>query len=314
MRSAIALGLAVLAGCADQAPVDSDEDFTDGKEDAAGAILCDSLPAASKGLCSLIPNNGWRTALKAELTEPYFEELALAVEEARARDAATTDVTANVYPAAQNTFAALSYVSPGRVKAVIVGQDPYIGVDQAIGLSFSVAPGLAVPPSLNNIYAELVREAADPALADDLPNGFVCPADGDLRPWAKRGVFLLNAILTVRHGTAGSHASFGWQNLTDAILRVARDRNAAKPTVYLLWGSYARAKRTLIVSEGPNPNNPNVLVLESPHPSPLADGFVGNGHFATANQFLVEHDRTPVDWALPPPADGVTTAHSCEEL
>src|SRR6185295_14106587 len=154
----------------------------DGKEDSAGATLCDKLPAASKHLCSLIPNNGWRTALKAELTKPYFEVLAKKVAEARALDASTTSLDANVYPAEENTFAALRYVSPGRVKAVIVGQDPYINVDQAMGLSFSVAPGLEVPPSLNNIYAELVREAGEPALAVDLPNGFVCPADGDLRP------------------------------------------------------------------------------------------------------------------------------------
>ncbi len=310
----LALALAILSGCADQVIDEEPDEFADGKEDAAGATLCDSLPTASKTLCLQIPNNGWRTALKAEVTKPYFEELALAVADARELDAATDNVEANVYPAEANMFAALRYVSPGRVKAVIVGQDPYIGVDQAIGLSFSVAPGLAVPPSLNNMYAELVREAGIPSLAEDLPNGFVCPANGDLVPWAKRGVFLLNAMLTVRHGVAGSHVDFGWQNLTDAILRVARDRNAAKPTVYLLWGSYARAKRTLILEDGPNPNNPNVRVLESSHPSPLATGFVGNGHFASANQFLVDNARAPIDWSLPPPAAGEVTKHNCREL
>ena len=302
---------AAIAGCIEPGPVDSDDGLADGKEDAAGAVLCDQLPTASKGLCRLIPNNGWRTALKAELTQPYFEELATAVAQARKLDAATTSVDANVYPSADNTFAALRYVSPGRVKAVIMGQDPYIGVDQAMGLSFSVAPGLDVPPSLNNIYAELVREAADPMLADSLPNGFVCPADGDLTSWAKRGVFMINAILTVRHGTAGSHADFGWQKLTDAILKVARDRNADDPTVYLLWGSYARAKRALIVEEGPNPNNANVLVLESNHPSPLATGFYGIGHFAAANDFFADHGVAPIDWALPAPAAGGTTKHKC---
>lgn len=300
--------IALLAGCTEPA---TDDDFVDDKEDAAGATLCDPLPAASKTLCLQIPNNGWRTALKAELTKPYFETLARQVAGARAIDLASDRVEDNVYPAHEQTFAALRYVSPGRVKVVIVGQDPYIGVDQAMGLSFSVAPGLAVPPSLNNIYAELVREAADPELAGELPNGFVCPADGDLTPWAKRGVFLINAILTVRHGVAGSHAAFGWQNLTDAILRVARDRNAARPTVFMLWGSYARAKARLVVENGANPN---ALVLESPHPSPLADGFVGNGHFARANAFLVAGDRTPVDWSLPPPPAGVTPQHSCREI
>jgi uracil-DNA glycosylase len=277
-------------------------------------VLCDVLAEPAKGLCLQIPNKGWRSALKGEILEPYFAELAQAVADARAEDAATPDVAANVYPSQDNMFAALRFVSPGRVKAVIVGQDPYIGVDQAIGLSFSVAPGLAVPPSLNNIYAELLREAQDPALAADLPNGFACPLDGDLRPWAKRGVFLLNAILTVRHGEAGSHADFGWQRLTEAILSVARDRNADRPTAYLLWGSYARNSRGLILEEGPNPYNPNVLVLESPHPSPLATGFVGNGHFAAANAFLTEHDRAPIDWSLPVPDPGVATTHRCNEL
>jgi uracil-DNA glycosylase len=308
----LAMILAIVSGCAaHQALEDDDEDDLGGKEDAAGVIVCDSLPAASKRLCLQIPNNGWRSALKAELTQPYFERLAIAVADARDADAATTSVEANVYPAEANTFAALSYVSPGRVKVVIVGQDPYIGVDQAIGLSFAVAPGLAVPPSLNNIYAELVREAADPVLADELPYGFRCPADGDLRPWAKRGVFLLNAMLTVRHGVAGSHAAFGWQQLTNAILRIARDRNADDPVAYLLWGSFARASRTLILEHG---ESPNILVLESNHPSPLTTGFVGNGHFAAADRFLVDHGHRPIDWSLPAPAAGVTTAHSCREL
>ena len=226
MRFAILVAL--VAGCADQVTVDPEEGFGEGKEDSAGARLCDPLPVASKALCLQIPNNGWRTALKAELTQPYFEELAVAVADARKLDANTTDVAANVYPAEDNTFAALRFVSPGRVKAVILGQDPYIGEGQAIGLSFSVAPGVPVPPSLNNIYAELVREAADTTLAAELPNGFACPANGDLRPWAQRGVFLLNAILTVRDGEAGSHADFGWQKLTDAIIRVVRDRNASR--------------------------------------------------------------------------------------
>jgi len=301
-----------LGACADPAVVEPEEDFGDeGKEDSTGATLCDSLPAASKALCLQIPNNGWRTALRAELVAPYFEELAVAVADARAIDDGSGRVEDNVYPAAATTFAALHHVSPGRVKAVIVGQDPYIGEGQAMGMSFSVAPGLPVPPSLNNIYAELVREAGDPDLVSALPHGFVCPADGDLSPWAKHGVFLLNAILTVRHGEAGSHAAFGWQLLTDAILRVARDRNADRATAYLLWGAFAQAKSRLILEHG---EHPNLLVLQSPHPSPLATGFVGNGHFAATNDFLVEQGRTAIDWSLPAPAPGVTTRHSCREL
>jgi len=118
--------------------------------------------------------------------------------------------------------------------------------------------------------------------------------------------------LTVRHGEAGSHADFGWQQLTDAILRVARDRNVDRATAYLLWGSFARAKDTLILEH--EDDNQNILVLESPHPSPLADGFVGNGHFAATNEFLTAHDRLPIDWALPVPEPGVTTRHTCTEL
>ena len=303
MRACLLLLLA--AACTEPAtPLadDDDEAGTEGKEDAAGAILCDSLPTASKDLCSQIPNNGWRTALRDELTAPYFEPLAKAVAAARAADTAGS-VDDNVYPAHIDTFAALRRVSPGRVKVVVVGQDPYIGVGQAMGLSFSVAPGLAVPPSLENIYAELVREAADPTLSAELPHGFVCPANGDLTSWARRGVFLLNAILTVRHGEAGSHEDFGWQSLTDAILRVARERNADQATAYMLWGSFARAARP--------PASPNVLVLESNHPSPLTSGFVGNGHFAAANAFLVENGRSPIDWALPAPTGD--TAHDCTE-
>lgn len=305
MRACLALLL--VAACTEPAasvPDDDDEAGTEGKEDAAGATLCDALPTASRALCTQIPNNGWRTALRDELTAPYFEPLAQAVAAARAADTPGS-VTDNVYPAHIDTFAALRRVSPGRVKVVVVGQDPYIGEGQAMGLSFSVAPGLAVPPSLENIYAELVREAADPDLSAELPNGFGCPANGDLTPWARRGVFLLNAILTVRHGEAGSHESFGWQSLTDAILRVVRERNADKATAYMLWGSFARAARP--------PASPNILVLESNHPSPLTSGFVGNGHFAKANAFLVEHDRSAIDWALPLPADGVTPAHDCTE-
>lgn len=308
MRACLpAVALLLGAACAEVAPVpdgDETEDGAEGKEDAAGATLCDALPAASQALCLQIPNNGWRTALRGELTAPYFEPLARAVAEAREADTAGS-IDDNVYPAHADTFAALRRVSPGRVKVVIVGQDPYIGVGQAMGLSFSVAPGLAVPPSLENIYAELVREASDPIASAELPNGFVCPANGDLTAWARRGVFMLNAILTVRHGEAGSHADFGWQSLTDAILRVVRERNADRATAYLLWGSFARAARP--------PASANILTLESNHPSPLTSGFVGNGHFAAANAFLVEHGRGAIDWALPAPAEGVETAHDCTE-
>jgi uracil-DNA glycosylase len=312
MRIALAL---VLVGCAATPVTPDDGDGEDGKEDSAGVTLCNNLPAASKDLCQQIPNNGWRTALRAELTAPYFETLAKNVAAARAADAASDLVEDNVYPPRDQTFAALRLVSPGRVKVVIVGQDPYIGVGQAMGMSFSVAPGQVVPPSLDNIYAELVREAAVPDLDADLPNSFACPANGDLTPWAKRGVFMINAILTVRHGVAGSHKDFGWQPLTDAILRIVRDRNRDQATVYMLWGAFAQAKQPLILGRengASPPANPKVDVLLSPHPSPLATGFYGNGHFASANEFLVKQGRTEIDWSLPPPGAGATLAPSCK--
>jgi uracil-DNA glycosylase len=313
MRAAIALA-AILAGCT-AAPVADDPDAEgegDGKEDTAGSKLCDSLPAASRDLCSQIPNNGWRTALKAELTQPYFEPLAQNIAAARAADDASSDPADNVYPTRDNTFTALRRLSPGRVKVVIVGQDPYINVNEAMGMSFSVSPGIAVPPSLRNIFVELGREAADADLGPELPAGFGCPANGDLTKWAGRGVLLLNAILTVRDGTPGSHKDFGWQSLSDAILRVVRDRNHDLATAYLLWGAFAQAKESLIAGRenGLNPPpNPMTTVLKSPHPSPLAQGFVGNGHFGLANRFLVAQGRTPVDWSLPAPAAGEMPAH-----
>jgi uracil-DNA glycosylase len=314
---AIVTALASSAGCADSSPrgdgSDEDEELT--KDDSAGAALCDPLSDAARDLCLQIPDNGWRRALAGELAQPYFAELAESVAAARAIDDGSADVHDNIYPAKADTFAALARVSPGRVRAVIVGQDPYIGVGQANGLAFSVAPGIAVPPSLNNIYAELVREADDPTLAVDLPSGFECPANGDLTPWVSRGVLLINAVLTVRHGAAGSHKGFGWQTLTDAMLRIVRDRNKDDPTVFLLWGAFAQAKEPLILGEenGANPEpNPNVRVFRSNHPSPLTSGFVGNGHFASANQFLRERGGRPIDWSLPV-ATG-TTAHSCKEL
>jgi len=273
--------LLALVGCAAEPAAPDDDEFAeDGKEDAAGAVLCDPLPAASKELCLQIPNNGWRTALKAELTAAYFEPLAQAVHDARGRDAASSNVADNVYPSAENTFAALRFVSPGRVKAVIVGQDPYIGVDQAIGLSFSVAPDVQpVPRSLVNIYRELETDLGVPT-----------PSTGDLTPWADQGVLLLNRVLTVTPGKPASHRGRGWEHVTARAITALVERGG--PLVAILWGRDAR---------GLVPHLPGVACIESPHPSPLSAhaGFFGSRPFSRANELLVSQGADPVDWRIP---------------
>jgi uracil-DNA glycosylase len=319
-----ALALVILTGCASvedanesDASNDSNEEHIGQDEAALGTGLCTSLPAASRELCELIPNNGWRTALKSELTKPYFESLARNVHDARAKDARSSDPKDSIYPAADDTFAALKATPPKKIKVVMVGQDPYVGIGQANGLGFGVSPGVAVPPSLNNIFAELVRESGDADSAAALPGGFVCPANGDLTSWAKGGVLFVEAILTVRHGAPGSHRDFGWQPLTDAVLRVAREGSETRPTAYMLWGDFARAKESIILGHEAGATRPprsNVKILTSRHPSPLTTGFVGNDHFASANRFLVESGRGAIRWQLPGTRAGAPQPpHTCVE-
>jgi uracil-DNA glycosylase len=292
--------LVALAACGTEVATDSDlstEDSAtdDSKADAIGDHACDAIIGAAKELCLQIPNNGWRSALRAEYSKPYFAKLATGLAAERANDAASSAASNSVYPATDDTFNALRLVPPRSVKVVIVGQDPYFNPGQAHGLSFSVKPGVNVPPSLNNLYTELLREASDPSLKNDLPNGFGCPSNGDLSPWARRGVLLLNSFLTVRDGVPGSHKELGWQSLTDAMLAVIRDGAARKPVAFLLWGSFARQKKDLLKTAPAG----KLQILESNHPSPLSTGFVGNGHFAKANEFLVAAGRTAIDWRLP---------------
>jgi uracil-DNA glycosylase len=318
-----ALSAVSMVGCADEGAGEGAAE--EGREESGsvadelrrgdGSALCTSLPAASRELCALIPDNGWRGALKAELMKPYFRELAENVRRARAKEAASSDVADAVYPPADETFAALRATPPEAIKVVIVGQDPYVGEGQANGLGFGVNPGVDVPPSLNNIFAELVREATEASDADALPGGFVCPASGDLTSWAKSGVLFVEAILTVQHGRPGSHKDFGWQSLTDAILRVARDGSQKRATAYLLWGRFAEGKQAIILGQEAGATRPprsNVKVLTSAHPSPLTNGFVGNDHFASANRFLVSAGRTPITWKLPG-VRGAAPSHSCVE-
>lgn len=189
--------------------------------------------------------------------------------------------TKTVFPPKQNVFEALKLTSYENTRVVIVGQDPYHGVGEAHGLSFSVKPGVKVPPSLQNIYKEI---------KDDL--GIIEPANcGDLTKWAKEGVLLLNAILTVEKDKAGSHSSLGWEFFTDNIIKILNEKET--PVVFILWGSFARSKKLYIT-------NPKHCIIESTHPSPFSarNGFFGSKPFSRANDFLIKNGLKPIDWQL----------------
>jgi len=191
---------------------------------------------------------------------------------------------ATIYPPGGEIFSAFDATPFDAVKVVILGQDPYHGPGQAHGLCFSVRPGVPVPPSLDNIYKELARDT-----------GFVRPDHGCLLPWARRGVLLLNSVLTVEAGQPGSHQGKGWEGFTDHVVDVLnRER---EQLVFMLWGSYAQKKGAVIDAR-------RHRVLKAPHPSPLSAhrGFLGCGHFSAANQSLARSGQAPIDWALPPAA------------
>jgi uracil-DNA glycosylase len=182
-----------------------------------------------------------------------------------------------VYPPAPDLFAAMRWCSPARTRVLILGQDPYHRPGQAHGLSFSVRPGVTLPPSLRNIYKEL---------AADL--GVVPPPDGDLTRWARQGVLLLNAVLTVRAGGPGSHAGHGWEHVTDAAIHALNTRK--RRVVFVLWGGYARRKAALVT-------NPAHVVIEAGHPSPMnIKGFLGSRPFSAIDQALAEAGGPPIDW------------------
>ena len=213
----------------------------------------------------------WLPAVRAEFAKPYYRELYQFVRKEYE--------SGTVYPPADQIFNALHLTPLGKVKVVILGQDPYHNVHQAHGLCFSVKKGVQVPPSLINIYKELEQEYGTPFLT----------RDGDLSHWADQGVLLLNATLTVAAGNAGSHQGKGWEMFTDAVVsKLAEQR---EHLVFLLWGSYARRKGAFI-------NRQRHLVLEAPHPSPLSAhrGFIGCGHFRKANDYLTSHGLAPIVW------------------
>ncbi len=187
-----------------------------------------------------------------------------------------------IYPPGRQIFAAFEHTPFEHVRVVILGQDPYHGPGQAHGLSFSVPPGIPVPPSLLNIFSEIERDL-----------GIRCPDHGCLSAWADRGVLLLNSVLTVERGRAGAHRGRGWEGFTDAV--IAELAHSREGIVFMLWGSYARAKGQFIDVH-------RHLVLHAPHPSPLSAhrGFIGCGHFSAANRYLEAHGQAPVDWSLPP--------------
>ncbi len=218
--------------------------------------------------------DSWKAALQAEFEQPYMKELGAFLRSEKAAGK-------TIYPPGPLIFNALNSTPVDEVRAVILGQDPYHGPGQAHGLCFSVQPGVAPPPSLQNIYKELKRD-----LNLDIPR------HGYLQRWADQGVLMLNTSLTVEQGMAGSHAKMGWQRLTDRIIEVVSER--CSNVVFMLWGAHAQSKARLI-----DPSKH--LLLKSVHPSPLSAhrGFIGNGHFSRANQFLKQQGKEPIDWRLP---------------
>ena len=217
-------------------------------------------------------DNDWLKPLSGEFKKPYYKELYKKVKDEYQRQ--------QVFPAPDDIFNAFSLTPLKDVKVLILGQDPYHNVGQAHGLSFSVKPGVEIPPSLVNIYKEL---------QDDL--GLYIPNNGYLVKWAEQGVMMLNTVLTVRAHEANSHRGIGWEEFTDAAIRVLNEQD--RPIVYMLWGSPAGKKAEML-------NNPSHLVLKAPHPSPLSAyrGFFGCKHFSMANDFLVKNGADPIDWQV----------------
>ena len=214
----------------------------------------------------------WKSALAGEFGKPYFASLVRFLHEEKASGK-------KLFPPGSQIFKAFELTPVSQVKVVILGQDPYHGLGQAHGLSFSVPDGIPAPPSLKNIFKEI--EADLGIRMSGYPN---------LEKWARQGVLLLNAVLTVRSGEAASHSKIGWQEFTDAVIKYISDN--CEGVVFMLWGNFARTKRDLIDTSRHH-------VLEAAHPSPLARGaFFGCRHFSQANNLLMASGKTPIDWTL----------------
>ncbi|MEW4369129.1 uracil-DNA glycosylase [Paenibacillus kandeliae] len=222
---------------------------------------------------SKIFRNDWADVLEPELEKPYYQELRrFLAEEYR---------STTIYPDMFDIYNALHYTPLEGTRVVILGQDPYHGPGQAHGLSFSVKPGVEIPPSLHNIYQEL---------RDDI--GCPGPSHGSLTHWAEQGVLLLNAVLTVRRAQAASHQNKGWETFTDRVVEAVNQRDT--PAVFILWGSHAQRK-------GANIDTRKHFIIKSPHPSPLSAhrGFFGSKPFSRANEYLQSQGLEPIDWCVP---------------
>ena len=220
--------------------------------------------------------SGWKEVLREEFLSEYFAKIKENLLAAKAREI--------VYPPGNLIFNAFNLTPFERVRAVILGQDPYHGAYQAMGLSFSVPHGVRIPPSLVNIYKEIKSDL-----------GISEPASGDLSYWAKQGVLLLNASLSVGANRANSHSGFGWQIFTDAVIKILSARR--QNLVFMLWGNFAKAKSALIDAQ-------RHLILTAAHPSPLAGGaFFGCKHFSRCNEYLRAHGLGEIDWDLNHGAD-----------
>ena len=217
-------------------------------------------------------SGAWAKALEGEFHKPYYKKLFETVGKEYA--------THQIFPAGDDIFNAFHFTPLDQVKVVILGQDPYHGDGQAHGLCFSVKPDVEIPPSLVNIYKEL---------EDDL--GCYIPNNGYLEKWARQGVLMLNTVLTVRAHQANSHRGIGWEEFTDAAIRILNEQD--RHIVFLLWGRPAQMKKAML-------NNPKQLVLTAAHPSPLSAsrGFFGCRHFSQANEFLQSHGIKPIDWQI----------------
>ncbi|MFK8054697.1 MAG: uracil-DNA glycosylase [Saprospiraceae bacterium] len=215
----------------------------------------------------------WKKVLASEFSKPYFHNL---MGELRQEEADGN----TFYPKREQIYEAFAKTPFKDVKVIILGQDPYHNPGEAMGLSFSVPKGVKVPPSLRNIYKELIQDV-----------GFEFQGHGDLTAWADQGVFLLNTILTVRHKTPKSHKKFGWHFFTDAVIQTLSKQREG--LVFMLWGASAKAKAELI-------DESKHLVLQAAHPSPLARGaYFGSKHFSKANTYLTKHGKSGIDWTLP---------------
>lgn len=216
--------------------------------------------------------NDWLAELEPEFRKPYYKTLYEFVK--------TEYSTTQVFPPADDIFNAFHLTPLSQVKVVILGQDPYHNTGQAHGLCFSVKPDVDIPPSLVNIYKELNSDL-----------GCYIPNNGYLVKWAKQGVLLLNTVLTVRAHQANSHRGQGWEEFTDAAIKVLNHQD--RPIVFILWGRPAQTKKRML-------DNPCHLILEAPHPSPLSahSGFFGSKPFSQTNRFLEEHGETPIDWQI----------------